>query len=191
MPLLNTVNRSHLKTLFGQVGSLETSLLYTGFAILCKDLIEYLAARGITAAAVETFRGAYNKALSLDYLYLSEFHPLAYASLSAAKLPSDLTGHVASENMDLTKLQDKTLVTKLAPLIGWLIFREYSSAIKGPIKDSFGESGLPDVYEDREAGAIDLAEKLLSKPIPNEYYWFPVTLYLCILLYKTDFKSIE
>ena len=38
---------------------------------------------------------------------------------------------------------------------------------------------------------VDSIEKLLAKVIPNEYYWYPVTLYLCILLFKTDFKTIS
>ena len=168
-----------------------SSLQYVGFAVMYKDLIEYLAARAIAGPAVTTLRNAYNTALNVDYLYLAEFHPKGYANLSATDLPNGLTEHVAAGNSDLPELRDDGLALKLSPFFGWAFFREYSKDLKGPITASYGEAGLPGVFDDRETGAVDLAEKLLSKTIPNEYYWYPVVLYVCILLYKTDFKTVS
>ena len=205
MPLQHEVNRSYLETLYDQLDSqkqdnpdaplgntsVPTSLQYTGFAIMCKDLIEYLAARGDQNPAVDTFRSAYNTALNTDAVYLCEFHPKAYAGLNGTGLPSGLTERIAMENLSVPELQDPNLVTQLSPLIGWIIFREYSKALGPKVLEYYGEAGVPSVYDDRKVGAVNLAVNLFSKSvIPNEYYWYAVTIYLCILLYKTDFKTM-
>jgi len=191
MPSSTTVNRSHLEKLYQQLGNLDTRVLYAGFAVMYKDLIEYLAARAVSAPAVTIFRNAYNTALKVDYHYLAEFYPNGYANLSSTDLPSGLTEQAVAGKMDLNELTSPNLVDKMFSFFGWAFFREYSKDLKNAIVEAYGEKGLPDVFDDRKTGAVNLAEKLLGKAIPNEFYWYPVTLYLCILLFKTDFKTVS
>ena len=104
-------SRPPLKELYKQIHELGTSLQFAGFGILCKDMIEFLAARGYGGGAIETFRTAFNKAIESDRYYWEAFYPEALANLGALEgYPSGMAEAASNQKFKLPpELCDKEL----------------------------------------------------------------------------------
>ena len=183
--------RPPLEQIYRQVYRWGDSLHFAGLGVLSKDLAEYLATQGLVDDAIDKFRTALSRAMDQDLSYSAMFWPEALASLSELEgIPSGMANHADQDNFDLPEaMGDHKMVAEWNRFLGWAFFREYHRALQEPISKCL----TPDPEEQaREAEdqevAITLAECLLGDAIPDKKYWYPLVLYFCLLVQKTNNK---
>lgn len=165
-------------------------MLFAGFAILFKDMAEFLAAKGYEDGSVEAFRMAFNNALERERFYLRAFFPEALANLSAlAGIPHGITEKAERENFHIERLCEKELVKEWNRFLGWAFFREYSFVLRENITGALADD-VPDEGQNTQEKVVELAGKLIGTAAPDEYYWYPLILFLSLLLYRTDFSTV-
>ena len=192
-----------LTQLFEQIKKVGDSLLFSGYAILSKDLSEYLAARGHTGMGIDTFRNAVNEALQRDRQYFSTFWPEAFANLYTLKdIPNRIAEEaekgefklpqvMTEEGMNDVEKANNPIMQDWTRFLGWAFFREYSYALRDTITEVQDQT-ISATEEDSDLiPEVVLAEQLLdSDAIPNERSWYPLVIYLSVLLFRTDFATV-
>ena len=183
--------RPPLEQIYRQVHRWGGSLHYAGLGILCKDLAEYLATRGLIHDAIDIFRGAFGQAINQDRRYFAMFWPEALVNLSELEgIPSGMANLADQDNFDLPEaMGDHKIVAEWNRFLGWAFFREYHRTLQEPISKCLTPDQEEQVgeAEDRDT-AITLAECLLGDAIPDKKYWYPLVLYFCLLVHKTNNK---
>lgn len=183
----------HLKAMYEQVKDLKLGLLLAGFTVLVKDTESYANANGLNDAASETLRGAFLDMLNYDRYYWETFGPGLFLALLDAGLPYGIAKAASQCNFDLGKLTEPGIEHEWTRAPGWHCFNTYSSQIKDDIlrdtdletlKGTFWNAKEP--YEPFAA----LTEKLARTSRFGPGFWYPLMLYLTVLIVKTDFRTL-
>ncbi len=184
---------NHLKAMYEQVKDLPTELLFAGFTVLVKDTESYTDANGLNDAASELLRAAYLDMLNYDRYYWETFFPELYRTLSEAGLPFGIAKAASQCNFDLSPLTDPLIEHEWTRAPGWHCFETYTSQIKDDIlretdleklKSTFWNAKEP--YEPFAA----LTKKLAKTSSFGPGFWYPLMLYVTLLLVETDFKTL-
>ena len=210
MKLLHTQRIDSLEVMFRQVRDLELGLLLSGLTILVKDTATFLTAYGIDDVMAEGFRFAYLDMLSDNRYYWDKFGPKLYLPLKDAGLPDGLVSGAVKCKADLRPLTDYDLETEWLRAPGWHFLRTYSRQRENDIlrditleelKDAFCEEKDPYEREQKDACTSKtsdpykpiegLVKRLSGTDHESKKFWYPVMLYLALLLHKTNFISLE
>lgn len=210
MKIQHTQHTDRLEQLYHQVKDLELGLLLSGLTILVKDTEIYLTAYGLDNAMAEGFRLTYLGMLSDNRYYWEQFSPNLYLPLKEAGLPEGFASDAAKCKADLEPLTYGVLETEWLRAPGWHFLKTYSGQRKNDIlrditlvdlKAAFCEGRNP--YKRDSNGDSDQKctspfkpiEGLVGRLIGTEQkwseFWYPVMLYLALLLHKTNFSTLE
>lgn len=210
MKLPHTQHTDRLERMYSQVKDLELGLLLSGLTILVKDTEIYLTAYGLDNAMAEGFRLDYLSMLSDNRYYWEKFGPNLYLPLKEAGLPEGFASSAAKCKADLGPLTDFSLETEWLRASGWHFLKTYSGQRKNDIlrditledlKAAFCEGRNP--YKRDSNGVCDQKDTNPYKPIEGlvgrligsdqewSEFWYPVMLYLALLLHKTNFTTLE
>lgn len=206
-----TSNADHLlKPMYRQVKDLELGPLLSGLTILAKDTATYLTAHGVDNEMGEGFRLAYLGMLSENRYYWERFRQKLYLPLGEARLPEGFASGAFNGNWDLQRLLEADLDHDWLRAPGWHFLKTYSGQRKtdilrglmlGDLGTAFCEGRNP--YKRESNGVADQEDTNPYKPIEGVVgrligsdqewggFWYPVMLYLALLLHKTDFETLK
>ncbi|MCW5599984.1 hypothetical protein [Nitrosomonas sp.] len=210
MKLLHTQHTDRLERMYSQVKDLELGLLLSGLTILVKDTEIYLTSYGLDNVMAEGFRLAYLEMLSDNRYYWEKFGPNLYLPLKEAGLPEGFASGAAKCEADLGPLTDVGLENEWLRAPGWHFLQTYSGQRKNDIlrditledlKAAFCEGRNPykrdsnGVCDQKEANPYKSIEGVVRQLIGTDQewseFWYPVMLYLVLLLQKTNFTTLE
>lgn len=208
--LPHTRHVDRLERMYSQVKDLELGLLLSGLTILVKDTAIYLTAQGIDNEIAEGFRLAYLDMLSNNRYYWEQFGPNLYLPLKEAGLPEGFASSAAKCKVDLGPLTDVGLETEWLRAPGWHFLQTYSDQRKNDIlrgitleelKTAFCKGRNPykpesnDVCDQEDTNLYKPIEGLVKRLIGSDQewseFWYPVMLYLVLLLHRTNFTMLE
>lgn len=208
---MNTPTENHLKAMYDQVKDAKLGLLFAGLTVLVKDTADYINANGLNDAASETLRGAYLEMLNHDRYYWEAFGPKLYLSLPDAGLPYGIAKAASHCDFNLAKLAKPAepgieYEWTIAP--GWHCFETYTQEIKADIlggrtlvelkawfctgcdpkdpKDCKDPNEPKDPFKPFAA----LIERIARRSSFGPGFWYPLMLYVTLLLVKTDFRTL-
>jgi hypothetical protein len=190
---MKTEQENPLKTMYDQVQGLELGLLFAGLTVLVKDTADFINAEGITDAATEGFRTMYLEMLNYDRYYWGKFGPRLYLTLPEAELPYGIAKEASRGKGDLAPLLDPGIEQEWTRAPGWHFFETYTDQIKG---DILGDKSLDELKasfcnaEDPFEPVGAMVEKLAKRSGFGPAFWYPVMLYITLLLLKTDFRTV-
>lgn len=206
-----TSNADHLlKPMYRQVKDLELGPLLSGLTILAKDTATYLTAHGVDNEMGEGFRLAYLGMLSENRYYWERFRRKLYLPLGEARLPEGFASGAFNGNWDLQRLLEADLDHDWLRAPGWHFLKTYSGQRKTDIlrgltledlKSAFCEGRNP--YKRESNSVADQEDTNPYKPIEGVVgrligsdqewggFWYPVMLYLALLLHKTDCETLK
>lgn len=206
-----TPNADHLlKPMYRQVKDLELGPLLSGLTILAKDTATYLTAHGVDNEIGEGFRLAYLGMLSENRYYWERFRQKLYLPLGEARLPEGFASGAFNGNWDLQRLLEADLDHDWLRAPGWHFLKTYSGQRKTDIlrgltledlKAAFCKGRNP--YKRESNGVADQEDTNPYKPIEGVVgrligsdqewggFWYPVMLYLALLLHKTDCETLK
>lgn len=166
------------------------------FGYLCKDLMDYLTNRGYADVATDTFRLAFIRAMGRDRFYWENCcaivlgdpcqleMPTGFAQLAVNQCWSEIFCDLQDLKPCDCKNQEEGPPT-LPAYLGWCFFREYA-----PSFASFLNGYEIDEAQPKKDKILALADHLLGNAVPDKFYWYPVILYVSILLCASDFELI-
>lgn len=205
-----TQNTDVLKTMYRQVRDLDLGRLLSGLTILVKDTEIYLTAYGLDNAVAEGFRLAYLGMLSDNRYYWEQFGRNLYLPLKEAGLPEGFASDANNCRADLGPLIDASRDIEWLRAPGWHFLKTYSGQRKTDIlrgltledlKSAFCEGRNP--YKRESNSVADQEDTNPYKPIEGVVgrligsdqewggFWYPVMLYLALLLHKTDCETLK
>ena len=199
-----------LKPMYRQVKDLDLGPLLSGLTILAKDTATYLTVHGVNNEIGEGFRLAYLGMLSDDRYYWEQFGRNLYLPLKEAGLPEGFASGANNRRADLGPLVDSSREIEWLRAPGWHFLKTYSGQRKndilrditlGDLTAAFCEGRDP--YKRESNGVADQEDTNPYKPIEGlvgrliesdqewSGFWYPVMLYLALLLHKTNFETLE
>lgn len=199
-----------LKPMYRQVKDLDLGPLLSGLTILAKDTATYLTVHGVNNEIGEGFRLAYLGMLSDDRYYWEQFGRNLYLPLKEAGLPEGFASGANNRRADLGPLVDSSREIEWLRAPGWHFLKTYSGQRKndilrditlGDLTAAFCKGRNP--YKRESNGVADQEDTNPYKPIEGlvgrligsdqEWggFWYPVMLYLALLLHKTDFETLK
>lgn len=204
-------NVDDLESMYKQIRDLDVGLLLSGLTILVKDTATYLTASGVDNEMAEAFRLAYLDMLNNNRDYWERFGPKLYSSLKEAGLPDGFASGAAQCDVNLIALTDGFWEKQewlKAP--GWHFFKTYSVQRKNDIfrdttlkalKGAFCEGkspykpDTPVKQADEEKEPFKSVEAVVKRLAESDQqwtkFWYPVMLYMVVLLQKTNFMTLE
>lgn len=206
----HTTDADLLKPMYRQVKDLDLGPLLSGLTILAKDTATYLTAHGVNNEKGEAFRLACLEMLSDNRYYWMRFGPKLYLPLGEARLPEGFASGASKCTWDLQRLMECDLDHEWLRAPGWYFLKTYSGQRKNDIlrditlddlKAAFCEGRNP--YKRESNGASDQKDTNPYKPIEGlvgrligsdqewSRFWYPVMLYLALLLHKTEFETLK
>jgi len=206
----HTLDADLLKPMYRQVKDLDLGPLLAGLTILVKDTATYLTANGVNNEMAEGFRLAYLEMLNENRYYWERFAPKLYLPLAEARLPEGFPSGASNCNWDLQRLLEGDLDHEWLRVPGWHFLKIYSGQRKTDIlrnitlKDliaAFCNGKNPykresnDVNDKEDTNPYKPIEGLVGQLIGRDQewvrFWYPVMLYLALLLHKTDFETLK
>ena len=213
-PPIENVDR--LELMYQQVKDLEVGLLLSGLTILVKGTATYLTTHGIDNEMAEQFRLAHLAMLNNNRYYQEKFYPDLYKPLKTTKLPygsEEIVPKAGQCKADLRLLTDCALEDEewlRAP--GWHFFQTYSGQRKSNIlrgitleklEEAFCEGEDPYETKSEDSCKKEVEDNNPYKPVEAvikrlvesdqqwNKFWYPVMLYLVVLIQKTNFETLE
>lgn len=200
-----------LERMYDQVKGLDRKRLLPGLTVLTKDTAAFLVASGIDDETTEGFRLAYLDMLGHNRYYWELFGPELYLPLRDVPpkgLPEGFASAAASCEADLRPLLDCDLKKEWLRAPGWHFFQAYSRQRRERIlcgksleafRDAFCEGVDPCApasktlcdNKDPFKPVAATVERLAGSERQANRFWHPVMLYLVLLLYKTNFITLE
>lgn len=201
----HTPDADLLKPMYNQVKDIDLGRLLSGLTILAKDSATFLTTHGVDSEMAEGFRLAYLSMLSNNRYYWVKFGPKLYFPLGDAGLPEGFASDASNCNGDLQRLTECDLNHEWLRAPGWHFFQTYSGQRRNDILDdmtleklkaSFCEAKDPDdsiAWEARDPydPIAELVGRLVGTDRFGRTFWYPVMLYLALLLHKTNFETLE
>lgn len=187
---------SSLKIMYQEVCDFGICKHFQILGYLCKDLMDFLTNRGYADAATDTFRQAFIRAMGRDRFYWENCCPIVLGDPCQLEMPTGFAqlavnqcwSEIFCDLQDLKpcdcKNQEEAPPT-LPAYLGWCFFREYAPAF-----GSFLNGYEIDEAQPKKDKILALADHLLGNAVPDKLHWYPVILYVSILLCVSDFELI-
>ncbi len=184
----------NLKKIYHQVKDLKTELMLSGMTVLIKDTADFINSNGFKDEAIDTFREAYLATLNHDRFYWEQFGPGLYMTLPDAGLPSGIVKEAFKGNFDLEPLKNENIVSAWTQFAGYYFFKIYSLKVKDIILKGSGlEQEKTKVFEckEPEEHVFPLIDKLSKQSSFGPGFWYPLMLYISLLLIRSRFVTLE
>jgi hypothetical protein len=187
---------SPLQKMYGQVKDLGTPMLLAGLAVLVKSTANYIHAAGLQDQATETFRQAYLNMMNNDRPYWWAVGPQLYEDFPADWKVSDIIKTAVCES-DLCALDNTAINREWTRAPGWFFFKTYTRQIKADIigGKTLDELKLsifnPPKDKSPEETLLELAKQLADRSNSDPTFFYPVMLYLVLLLKNTNFVTLK
>jgi hypothetical protein len=186
--------KEELKKLFQQTQNIGTEKLLCGLTILVKDAADFINATALQNDATEVFRYAYLDMMNHDRYYWSLFGPDLYMELSDAQMPSGMARNAAICKFNLDELRESKIIQEWTRAPGWHFFKLHTQQIKNNILGKLTLEKLKASLcepEDPTEAYLELVERLANPGQLGSCFWYPLMLYLVILLKETDFITLQ
>jgi hypothetical protein len=189
---MNIDTEKHLKTLFSQVKGIDIRQALAGLTILMKDTAEFLTAKGYRDPATASFRVVFLDTLNEDRFYWESFGPALYASLTDNQLPHGVVDQANRGQFDVTPVtKANNIFHEWTHFVGWCFFKKFSQKHGSA---AIGEQGLAKdkqmLCTETEENVVKVAQRLLDKEFTDKGYWFPLVIFLALLIVRTKFETI-
>ena len=184
----DTPDTGNLRKIYDQVHKADLKLLLSGMSILVRDTSDFLHLKGFQDPHSEEFRQVYTAMLDEDRYYWSTFGPELYKHLKDTKLPSGLVEKAYRGNFNLSELLDTKINKEYTRFPGWFFFRRYSQTIKSRIlPEATVEEERQRIFESADDFEIveEYVNKLVEDSTVGKEFWYPVMLYVSLLLLKS------
>lgn len=203
-----------LKKIYEDVKQQEDDLLLAGFAVLIKDTEDYCNNNGLDDPGTRKLHDVYLAMQNHDRFYWRAVDGRLHLDLREAGLPSDIARKAAEGDYDLSALFDDRIVNhEWTRGPGWHAFKTYTKLrkaeiLKRPPQDKYQNLSQtpppPRDYTVEELEAlffdstkpphvpyVDLVEKLATTNSIVGCFWFPLLMYLAVLLVRSDFQTLS
>lgn len=183
-----------LKKIYHQAKDLELELLFSGLTILVKDTADFINANGIKDKAIDEFMESYLAMLNHDRYYWEQFGPGLYMSLPDTDLPSGIIKAAYKGKFDIEELTHKNIISAWTQYPGYHFFKTYTLKIKDTILKGTGlEQEKANVFEckEPEEQIFPLVEKLSTQSNFGPGFWYPLMLYISLLLFRSRYITLE
>ncbi|MEZ5039258.1 MAG: hypothetical protein R2828_05185 [Saprospiraceae bacterium] len=183
-----------LRKTFREIKDLHLGILLAGVGVLIKDTAEFIAANGFNDPLIDLFRKTYQQVYENDRLYWRTIGPDLYKSLDDVSLPSGVVTAAAMGNLNINPLCQPVIEKEWTRFTGWLFFKtftyEMTDAIlkKSSLREEKEKADNPRSMDDQ---VIEIIQKLSASAKEGHWYWYPLFLYLSVLLGKTRFETLK
>lgn len=178
-----------LKELVKQVEDLDLDLLYSGLTIIAKDTAEYLATSAYPGKGDSVFFTFYKDAMNIERDDLETHGPKVFQSLENAGLPRGFAFNADNGRYDLLPLKDPMIIHEWLVNPGVRILEKFKDKFKDTI---CGKDGPYEKFKDGLIGQADLPTTIAAAVLLTGFsiatFWYPLAIYLGILLVKTGLK---
>ena len=184
----------NLKKIYHQVKDLKMELLLSGLTILVKDTADFINANGFKDNAIDKFMESYLAMLNHDRYYWEQFGPGLYMSLPDAGLPSGIVKEAYKGKFDMEQLTHENIISEWTQYPGYYFFKTYTLKIKDIILKGTGlEQEKAKIYEckEPEEHIFPLIEKLSKQSNYGPGFWYPIMLYISLLLFRSRYITLE
>lgn len=186
-----------LRELYEVTKDLDIELLLAGLTILAKDAADYINAAALEGEQIELFRRAFLQMMNEDRYYWSALGGHLYESLKDVGMPHGMTKAASVCRFQvMVELKDAKINQEWTRAPGWKFFKIFSAMLKSLILDGMTldkfKTLLCEPLEDKDPIDYDLELiARLGKPKPHgSCFWYPLMLYMVILLKLTDFITL-
>jgi len=192
--IMKTEHEKPWKKMYDQAKNAKPGLLFAGLTVLIKDTADFINAEGLADDAAEGFRTAYLDMLNYDRYYWEKFGPKLFLTLADAGLPHGIAKAASKCSFDVGKLVELPIEHEWTRAPGWHSFKTYTGQIKG---DILGDKTLDELKaefckaSDPFKPVAALVEQLAKRSSFPPAFWYPVMLYITLLLKKTDFRTLS
>ena len=183
------IKEDFLKDICKKAFDQDCKTLLAGFAVLSKDLSEYICIHAYACKGVTCFQEIYTTALNADRFFWNICDNNLFKTLDDAGLPTGFSEQANIEKFTLTELKKLGKEDKIwVSYPGWAMLKAFKQKYKlqlcGPNApfNQFDTEGL----SDKKELATTLAHYLLEKEFPCHTFWYPFVVYLSILMVKTE-----
>lgn len=177
---------------------LDVKFLLAGLTILAKDAADYINVAALEGEQIGLFRRAFLQMMNEDRYYWSLVGPELYENLRDTGMPHGIARAASVCNFKpMADLQKPALDREWIRAPGWKFFKIFSTLLKNLILDGMTldkfKAQLCEPLEDKDPIDNDLELiARLAKPKPHgSCFWYPLMLYMVILLKYTDFTTLE
>ena len=179
-----------LEELLEQVKDFDEDLLYSGLTILSKDIAEYLATSAYPGKEKELFLDVFTEAMNVDRDYWLNSGPQVFRSLETSELPRGFASAATEDRLDLAPLADRDNIHEWLMNPGMKIFEKFKEKFKETIcgKDGPYEKFMDGLIDQADL-PITIASSVLTAGFSMATFWFPLAIYLSLLLIKAGLKT--
>ena len=187
---MKTINTDLLNEMYQQVATLDEGLLLSGLTVVAKDAAEYMAARGLYDKSVQNFQKNYGEVMSEERSYWEQYGSPLFHSLQEEQLPNGMAKAAQGGKAELLQLSDPGLYHEWLHMPGEKFLKKFGEKWKKTLCE-----GKDSPYHKLENGLLGQAElpvtiaaSILTAGFAAATFFYPLALYIGLLLVKTGFK---
>jgi hypothetical protein len=205
-----------LKEIYNQVKGLDRKMLLAGLTVLVKDTADFIHTSGLQDEATEEFRLVYLDLMNHDRPYWWVAGPELYQELPEAWKVNNIVRNASECNFNLRPLLNTAINQEWTRGPGWYFFKIYSNNIKDALME-IGRLRYKKRVEEKKEGIPDPNKVFKVEDLKNEFskaedpaepivsftaelskrsrfgpeFFYPLMLYMILLLKDTDFVTIR
>jgi len=187
---MKTLNTDLLNEMYQQVANLDEGLLFSGLTVVAKDAAEYMAARGLYDEATQSFQQNYAAVMGDERNYWEKHGSPLYHTLQEEQLPNGMARAAENGKAELLQLSDPGLHHEWLHFPGQKFLKKFGEKWKKTLCE-----GEDSPYHKLENGLLGQAElpvtiaaSILTVGFAAATFFYPLALYIGLLLVKTGFK---
>jgi hypothetical protein len=181
-----------LRKLAKQAEGYDEERLRAGLTVLAKDVAEYLAATAQSGKDVQLFQEVYLTALNRERAYWEKHGPQLFLPLDQTepKLPSGFAQAAVKGDPDISSLGGADIIHEWTKFPG----RDLLERFAGKFKETIcGKDGPYEQFNNGLIGQADLPTKIaaaiLIVGLSAAAFWYPLAVYIGLLLAKASLKT--
>jgi hypothetical protein len=179
-----------LRDLVDQAKDRDAKLLAAGLTVLAKDVAEYLAATARPEEGAQLFQELYLAGLNEERQYWEAYGPNLFSTLEKAGLPFGFAQAATEGKADVFLLGDRSIMHEWTTFPGRDLLKEFATKFKETI---CGKDGPYEKLMNGLIGQADLpitiAGAILAVGFSAATFWYPLAVYVGLLLAKAALKT--
>jgi len=190
MPNYDAIDDQKLESIYEQLKDLDESLLFAGLTVVAKDTAEYIATTAQQTGGEMAFHEAYLEGINRERDFWGAMNSPLYQPLSVSGLPHGFSQGTMLGSPDLGPLHNPAIHHEWTSIPGRDLLEKFGRKFKEVI---CGKDGPYEKFNNGLVGQADLpitiASSILTAGLSTAAFWYPLAVYLGLLLVKTGLKT--